>query len=507
MDSERNLEEKVAKQPWNWLKVFGEARTRILLWYLALMIFFIAVALPTIRQRLFTRVQARVEVDIVGEVTEFQQLLAKGIKDDEDDEEILQRLRRQGKKIPLSVPKNREELATLFDFYLLQRIPKGDTFLITLLDGKFHKASPRALPKVINRDSALVQYWAKLTQPLRGELEIPDPEVGSVLYITQPVQFNNETLGVLVVAHITGGERNEALEALQMIVEVKVVVLAVALLLAWLAAGRLLAPLRLLRVTAQSISGSDLTKRLCVHGGGEIAELAATFNAMMNRLEAAFATQRHFVNDAGHELRTPITIIRGHLELMGTDPDEQQETLGLVMHELDRMSQFVDDLILLAKAERSDFLLLETIDIGELTEELFAKMTALTPGNWQLDAVAKGRMVADRQRVTQAMMNLAQNATQHTDKNDTIYIGSVVSKGKVSFWVRDTGEGIALADQQQIFERFARAAASRRRSEGAGLGLSIVRAIALAHGGQVNLKSKLGQGSTFTIVLPLEPPQ
>jgi signal transduction histidine kinase len=506
MDREHNLEKKVAKLPWNWLKVFGEARTKILLWYLVLMIFFIAVALPTIRQRLFARVQARVEQEIMDEVTEFQKLLATGITGTKD-KKILQRLRRRDKKIPLSTPKNREELATLFDFYLLQQIPEDDTFLITLLDGKFYKASPRALPKIIDRDSALVQRWAKLTQPSQEEVEIPDSQVGSILYIAQPVQFNGESLGVLVVAHITGGERNEALEALEIILEVKVVVLGIALLLAWLVAGRLLAPLRLLRVTAQSISESDLTKRLSVHGKGEIAELAATFNAMMNRLEAAFVTQRHFINDAGHELRTPITIIKGHLELMGDDPKEQQETLGLVMDELDRMSRFVDDLILLAKAERPDFLLLETVNISAFTEELFAKMRALAPRNWQLDAVAKGVMVADRQRVTQAVMNLAQNATQHTDKNDTISIGSVVSKGKVSFWVRDTGEGIAPADLQRIFERFARATASHRRSEGAGLGLSIVRAIAFAHGGQVNLKSKLGTGSTFTIVLPLEPSQ
>jgi signal transduction histidine kinase len=150
---------------------------------------------------------------------------------------------------------------------------------------------------------------------------------------------------------------------------------------------------------------------------------------------------------------------------------------------------------------------LETVDIAVLTEELFTKATALAPRNWQLDTVAKGRMVADRQRLTQAVMNLAQNATQYTTEDGSIFIGSKITKNKVSFWVQDTGEGIIPADQERIFERFARAAASRRRSEGAGLGLSIVRAIAQAHYGNIFLKSKLGTGSTFRIVLPLEPPQ
>ena len=150
---------------------------------------------------------------------------------------------------------------------------------------------------------------------------------------------------------------------------------------------------------------------------------------------------------------------------------------------------------------------LETVDIAALTEELFTKATALAPRNWQLDTIAKAQIVADRQRLTQAVMNLAQNATQYTTEDDTISIGSKITKNKVRFWVQDAGEGITPADQQRIFERFARAAASRRRSEGAGLGLSIVRAIAQAHGGNIFLKSKLGAGSTFTIVLPLESPQ
>ena len=108
--------------------------------------------------------------------------------------------------------------------------------------------------------------------------------------------------------------------------------------------------------TARSISETDLSRRIPVTGNDEIAELARTFNAMLDRLERAFATQRAFVSDASHELRTPITIVRGHLELLGDDPEERRETVALVTDELDRMSRFVDDLLLLARAEREDFL-------------------------------------------------------------------------------------------------------------------------------------------------------
>jgi len=142
-----------------------------------------------------------------------------------------------------------------------------------------------------------------------------------------------------------------------------------------------------------------------------------------------------------------------------------------------------------------------------LTEELFTKVQALAECQWWLEAKGSGSIVADRQRLTQAVMNLAQNATQHTCKGDVIALGSAVVNHKARLWVRDTGTGIAPLDQKRIVERFARAAKSRRRSEGAGLGLAIVRAIAEAHGGQVELLSRPGVGSTFTLVIPVEPSQ
>lgn len=505
MDKNRNLEEKSVKSYRNYFKFVDEARTRILFWYLILMVLFVSTALPTIRQRLFARVQARVQGELQEEVVEFRQIITKGFQS-EDDEQI-ERLQRRRNDVIWHPAQNLEELTEVFDIHFSDELPDDDVFYIAVVNGKFYKSSPRALPDAIDRDSVFMMRWQNLKEPSQGEWEVEDPSVDSVLYIAEPIRINNQIMGVFIVAHTTAGERQEALEALEVVSEVKYLVLILALVVAWFIAGKVLGPLKTLTFATQSISESELTKRIPVQGGGEIAKLATTFNAMMDRLESSFATQRNFVNDAGHELRTPITIIRGHLELMGDDPQEQQETLALVMDELDRMSRFVDDLVILAKAERPDFLILETVDIQVLTEEFFAKAKTLASRNWELDVVGKGLMIADRQRLTQAVMNLAQNATQHTKEDDKIIIGSAVTQGKVRFWVRDTGEGIAPDDQKRIFERFARAAASRRRSEGAGLGLSIVKAISHAHNGQILLKSKLGTGSTFTIILPLEPPK
>ncbi|BDA70479.1 histidine kinase [Rivularia sp. IAM M-261] len=483
-----------------WFIFFGEARTRILIWYLILLGFFVSVALPLIRQRLFAQVQARVQGELIEEIEEFKSIVALGFKSADDDDK--ERLSRRNNIIDWEAPKNINELTRVVDIHLTDELPDDDVFYIAIINGDFYQSSPRRLPDVMDFDSPLMQRWKKLTKPSQAEEDFDDEDIDSVLYIAEPIKINNEIIGVFVVAHTTAGEREEALKAIQIVFEVKIFVLIAVLLLTWLVSGKILSPLRLLVKTAQEINESELTKRIPVQGSGEIAQLTTAFNAMMDRLEVAFSTQRDFLNDAGHELRTPITIIRGHLELMGDDPEEQRETLAIVMDELDRISRFVDDLILLARAERPDFLKLEVVDIATLTEELFTKAKGLAVRNWQFDTSATGTMVVDRQRLTQAVMNLAQNATQHTKESDTISIGSGVSKSKVRFWVQDTGEGIATDDQKRIFERFARASGSRRRSEGAGLGLSIVRAIAQAHGGKIYLKSILGTGSTFTIVVP-----
>lgn len=464
--------------------LFG-TRTRILGWCILLIAFSDVVSILAIRQTLFARLERRIQKSLTQEVEEFRQLVMEG-------------------KDPKTGKPFGNDVDALFKLFMARNIPADDEFLLSILNGELDRSSPRALPEFLGKDSNLVKQWAQVTQPSRGEVLTPE---GTLLYVAEPVLVQGEVRGVFVVVHWLSGEREEVDEAVFVVIHVGILVLTIASTLAWTTAGRVLKPLRELTETAHNISESDLTRRIPVQGADEIAELSATFNEMLDRLEAAFASQRNFIDDVGHELRTPITIIRGYLELLGSEIPKQREMIELVTDELDRMNRFVNDLLLLAKAEHPDFLTLELVDIGLLTEELFAKAKALGDRNWLLESQGKGRIVADRQRITQAIVNLAQNATKYTKKGDEIALGSTLIHGKVHFWVRDTGVGISLADQKRIFERFARAAASRRRPDGMGLGLAIVRAIAEAHGGSVELVSKPGLGSTFTLILPPEPPQ
>ncbi|MFV0457608.1 MAG: ATP-binding protein [Actinomycetales bacterium] len=286
--------------------------------------------------------------------------------------------------------------------------------------------------------------------------------------------------------------------------ELSLVALALVGLGAWVVAGRLLRPLRLLREAAETISHTDLTSRIPVSGNDDVTELTRTVNAMFDRLESAFETQQQFLDDAGHELRTPITIVGGHLEVL--DPDDAGEvraTRALVLDELDRMAGLVNDLIVLAQAGRPDFVSFDEVDVDQLLRDVLDKAQALAERTWELDSTVHAVVLADGHRLTQAMLQLADNAVRHTTTTDTIGIGGIREGTDCRLWVRDTGPGVAPDDAHRIFERFGRAGGSRGDG-GSGLGLSIVAGIAAAHGGRVDLDPSFGgAGARFSLVLPL----
>ena len=328
---------------------------------------------------------------------------------------------------------------------------------------------------------------------------------GRVEYLALPLRAGEATAGVFVAAIFRDRTDDDIEEAVVAAGAVGVAVLLLGSLLAWRLADRVVKPVAELTQTARAISESDLGRRIPERGSDEVAQLAATFNDMLDRLEGAFGSQRRFIDDAGHELRTPITIVRGHLELIEDEPHARAETIALVLDELDRMSRIVDDLLLLSKREQPDFLALETVDVAALTDELHVKVAALASVPWELESRGRGVIVADRQRLTQAVVQLAQNAVQHGPPGEPIALGSSVLDGTAAFWVRDSGPAIPADVREVIFERFRRAAAGPR-SEGAGLGLAIVKAIAEAHDGRVELDSAPGAGTTFRIVVPVDPP-
>jgi two-component system OmpR family sensor kinase len=464
-------------------RFFASARARILASYLVLLLFSTVGGTIVLREVLQARTGERVEDALVQETEEFR------------------RLARDGRNPRTGDPFG-ADVRALFDVFLSRNVPGEDEAFFAYADGEIYRQRfARDLSPVRLRE---IDALSRTTTARRGELELSDGT--RFRYVAVPVETDAGARGVFAVAIALSSELDEVNDALQIAAGVDVGVLILASLLAWVIAGRVLAPMRLLRDTARSITESDLTRRIPVQGDDELADLAHTFNEMVDRLEDAFASQKAFISDAGHELRTPITIIRGHLDVMGDDPDERRETLELVADELDRMGRLVNDLLLLAKASRPDFLQPETIDLDDVTRELFAKASALAERDWRLAGVGSGRILADRQRLTQALMNLSQNAVTHTHEGDAVELGSEVRNGTVRLWVKDTGPGVPEEEQARIFERFVRLG-SAPAGEGAGLGLAITRAVAEAHGGRVEVDSRAGEGARFTLVIPAEPPR
>lgn len=464
--------------------VLGSLRVNLVLWYVGLLAVALTVSVVAIHAVLTERLLTRIDGELAQEAEELR-TLAQG-RDPEDGEPFGARVDR------------------VLETFLRRNIPGAFETFVGYVDGRPTVRSARTPALRLDTDPELNALWANVATTTRGQVST---DVGRVDYLAVPLQVGGSTRGVLVVASFTDLAREEIVAVVRLAAVVGALALLVTGALAAALAGRMLRPIRALTEAARTINDTDLSRRIAVQGSGELAELATVVNGMLERLETAFDAQRAFLDDTGHELRTPITIIRGHLELLGSDPAETQETVALLLDELDRMHRLVEDLIVLAKAERPDFLRLEPVDVAALTDEVLSKAQALDDRPWSLDRCARARIVADRQRLTQALVQLAHNAVEYTPPGTAVSIGSEVRGADVRLWVRDEGPGIPPAEREHIFDRFQRGVRGQRARDGTGLGLPIVRAVAEAHGGHVELDSAPGVGTTFTLVLPVDVPE
>jgi signal transduction histidine kinase len=393
------------------------------------------------------------------------------------------------------------DVSALLLAFLSRNVPSDDEAFYSLIDGVGFRYSNGSPP--LFDDTQFLPLW-DVDEPTSSVATSSVGDVGEVRSLAVPLLDGDRVAGVFVVASFPADDYREVAQLTAVITFVSLAMLLVATALAWSLSGRVLRPVGDLTATARQITESDLSARIPVDGRDELAELGTTFNDMVDRLEHGFTSQREFLDDVAHELRTPITIVRGHLELLGDDPIERAETVELVTDELDRMSRYVEDLLLLANAERTDFLVMSSVDLGELALDLRQRVS-VGDRAWVLDAappVGAITVDADRGRLVQAMLNLAANAVQHTEPGDEIGLGVSADRGTARLWVRDTGPGVDPSIAGSIFDRHSRAAASRtRRADGLGIGLSIVDAIARAHGGSVAVHSRPGEGATFTITI------
>ncbi|TQO22356.1 signal transduction histidine kinase [Paramicrobacterium agarici] len=457
------------------------ARTRILAWILLIVTIAVVAIVAVTGRSLFSRADAQVAAELGHEAAKFRAFA------DKPD------------------PSTGTEFFTvreLLTSHLQHNLAEDTEMFFSIVDGVADRRSGGTPAARIDQNAAFVRDAASLTQPSAGTLMT---DAGPVKYAVIPVSVEGDpSTGQLVIAEFLAPEYDDAWATIWIMSIVAIVSLLLAGVTGWFIAGRVLAPIRDVRTTAARITETDLGRRIEVAGSDDVAQLAVTFNGMLDRLETAFTGQRRFLDDAGHELRTPITIIRGHLDVMNDDPEDREQTMHLVRDELERMSRLVDDLIMLARSERPDFLRTAPTDLTDLVIETFAKATALADREWRIDETPDAFAIADEQRLTQALLQLASNAVAHTRVGDSIALGGRVSAERVLLWVSDTGDGIPAEDHDRIFQRFAHGTSGNRR-QSTGLGLAIVARIAEAHGGTVGVDSRPGDGATFTLDVPWIP--
>jgi two-component system OmpR family sensor kinase len=326
----------------------------------------------------------------------------------------------------------------------------------------------------------------------------------SIRYIAVPITVQGTgATGVYVDAVDLDAELADLNSAVVVFALVALVACVAIGLVGWFVAGRLLRPIRRLNAAASRITASDRNERIPVAGRDDISELTATVNDMLDRLDDALTSQHQLLDDVRHELKTPITIVRGHLEVLDVaSAAEIRATRALAIDELDRMSRLVDDIEALAETQGIEP---RETDVDDLTTDVFAKVSVLPGHRWELAEVAHVRASVDPDRITQAWLQLADNAVKYSPLDTVITLGSRASGGWLEVWLSDDGPGIPPEARKRIFERFGRVDTGRG-IRGSGLGLPIVTAIAQAHGGRVTLESS-SAGSRFGILVPIDDPE
>ncbi len=284
-----------------------------------------------------------------------------------------------------------------------------------------------------------------------------------------------------------------------------------------LLANQALRPVDRITRAAEQIGAGDLTERVPIPAKmDEIGRLAATFNHMISRLQAAFERQRQFTSDASHELRTPLAVMRGEIEITlrrDRPAEEYRRVLTSNLEEIIRLSRLVEDLLMLARADSGRVeLRRESVDLNALCQQMVEYITPLALQRQQallyepqVQPDAAVVVTADLQRIKQLLLNLLDNAIKYTDPQRSITLRLMIQNGHAVIKLTDTGRGIPPDDLPHIFERFFRRSGSTsdRSASGFGLGLSIVKWIVDSHGGMIEATSELGKGTTFIVKLPL----
>lgn len=274
---------------------------------------------------------------------------------------------------------------------------------------------------------------------------------------------------------------------------------------------RVLAPIRDIASMAETLSESNLSNRINIAGTkNELKDLAAVINRMLDRIERSYNSQKQFVSDASHELRTPISVIRGYTDMLKRwgkdDPEVLDEGITAISQETEGMKDLVESLLFLARHDKKTLMMeISSFDPAEIVSEVQKEETMVhTDFRFNLDGIESMQIKADRNMMKQVLRILCDNAVKYSEPGSVVTLSCIKDKeGMCCLSVKDEGQGISQEDLPKIFDRFYRSDKARKSETGGhGLGLSIARIIVIAHNGKIRVRSKPGCGTTFCVLLP-----
>lgn len=330
---------------------------------------------------------------------------------------------------------------------------------------------------------------------------------GPVLAVTSPVLSEGRVVGTVVVTSELSTLRADQHRVLVLVLVEASIALSVAVIGTYLLLRRLLGDIGRITRTARTIEEGDLDQRLGDQGSDdEVGELAETFDAMLDRIDEVMGAQRQLLSDVSHQLKTPLTVMRGHLEVLERtgvdDPDEVRRTIATVIAEVEHLRAMTEELLLLGRSLEPGFLEVAPSDLRALLGDVAGSAGVLGDRGVSVGAIPDLVIEVDATKLRGALLNLIDNAVKATSTGDRIELSAALRHpgGELVITVGDSGPGVPAAERPRILERF-----GRRRGEtraGSGLGLAIVGTVAEAHGGHVELADASLGGLAASIVLP-----
>lgn len=348
----------------------------------------------------------------------------------------------------------------------------------------------------------------------RGEVVPSDFTVNKTrlrAYVAPIVIKSGDVIGYIELAQSLRQVDNTLRDLATLIIVSILAGLVTAAIGGWFIAGNILGPIDRVTLAAQKITRArDLGRRIEVPAlADEVGRLAMTFNEMLARIEELFRAQQRFVADVSHELRSPLTAVRGNLDLLrrgaANDPEERGQVLEAIDSETARMSRLVSDLLLLARQDSGVPIAKDTVELDTVLLEVYRQAQLTAKGvTVTLGAEDQATIQGDRDRLKQVLLNLVDNAVKYTPQGGKVTLSLTKDDAWVKIAVHDTGIGIAVENIPNLFDRFYRVDKARSRDAGGtGLGLAIAKSVVEAHNGKITVESQLGKGSTFTVWLPL----